>query len=100
MLPHTYATLQDQLVTKDLSILIDLDNNLSSFIKSIKERFPVITDIGLFDIYAGPTIPAGKKSVALRFTLLGDGAWTSEQFNNTLQEVAALAQASGATVRG
>ncbi len=97
--PHTYATLQDQLVTKDISLLVDLQSNLGNITSVVKERFPAITAIDLFDIYAGATIPTGKKSVSLRLTMLGDGTRTSEQFNAILQEVVSLAQQSGATMR-
>lgn len=87
-------------MTKDISLLVDLQSNLGNITSVVKERFPAITAIDLFDIYAGNTIPTGKKSISLRLTMLGDGTRTSEQFNTILQEVVTLAQQSGATVRG
>lgn len=95
----TYATLQDQYVTKDLSILVDHHSDIGAYIWALKERFSAITAIELFDVYVGDNIPSDKKSISLRLTILGDGTWTSEQFNSVLQDALTLAQTHGATLR-
>lgn len=89
---HAYATLQDQRVTKDISFTVDFQNNLSVLTNQLRTALPAISDISLFDLYAGERIPTGKKSISLRLTIVGDGTWTSEQFNNVLQESLTIAQ--------
>ena len=58
-----------------------------------------ITNLNIFDLYAGDKLPAWKKSIAFSFTLKGDGTMTSEQINTVVQKVVKEAEKYGATLR-
>jgi phenylalanyl-tRNA synthetase beta chain len=57
-------------VRRDLSLLLDENIAFEAVEKSaLKRGGKLLRDVGLFDVYEGKNLPAGKKSYAIRFTL-------------------------------
>lgn len=63
------------------------------------EHVADITNIRIFDIYAGDKLPAGKKSLACRYDVVFAQAPTSEQITDVMQRVIAAGEATGAVLR-
>ena len=59
-----------QPVERDFAFIVDKSVRAADLIKAAQgaERH-LIVDVGVFDLYAGPGVPEGKKSVALNVTL-------------------------------
>lgn len=93
-----YETLQDQIVYRDVCFVIDKDKSRDSIMNPIK-ALNNISDIEIFDLYAGDKLPEGKKSVAFTFSIQWDGTMTSEQINEVIQEVVKTGESHGATLR-
>jgi phenylalanyl-tRNA synthetase beta chain len=64
--------------------------------------FSLVTDVALFDVYAGEQVPAGKKSMAYRLTFQSpDKTLTDQQVNGVQQAILKkLTTGLGATLRG
>jgi phenylalanyl-tRNA synthetase beta chain len=57
-------------VRRDLALLVDKQIRFESLREAAMQAQPkLLHEVGLFDIYEGENIPAGKKSYALSFTL-------------------------------
>ncbi|MBI4496818.1 MAG: phenylalanine--tRNA ligase subunit beta [Chloroflexi bacterium] len=54
-------------VVEDLALIVDLDTPADAVRRGIL-RNPLVTDAVLFDVYTGPPVPAGKKSLAYSVT--------------------------------
>ncbi|MEO0059051.1 MAG: hypothetical protein RLZZ312_698, partial [Bacteroidota bacterium] len=60
-------------VTRDLALLIDDQINFDQIASLAKTTEKILLkNIDLFDVYIGKNLPEGKKSYAVRFTLLDD----------------------------
>ena len=56
-------------VKEDLAFIVDEDIPAEEVAKAIREAGGfLVVDVALFDVYRGPNIPAGKKSLAFRVT--------------------------------
>ncbi len=57
-------------VQRDFAFLVDRPVNAADIVKAAMagER-ALVTEVGVFDVYEGETIPEGKKSVAISVTL-------------------------------
>lgn len=60
---NRFATLQDQLLTRDLSFVLPHTMPLGTVIEAI-QTVPAISAVQVFDLYAGEKIGADKKSMA------------------------------------
>jgi len=69
--------------------------NLFKALKEVKE----IQNIEVFDLYQGENLPTGKKSVALKIKILGDGSLTTEQINEIMNKAIERAKGTGAELR-
>ncbi len=56
-------------ITRDIALIVDSDVTYEKIVNIIK-NFSLISEVKLFDLYAGEQIPAGKKSRAFRLTYL------------------------------
>jgi phenylalanyl-tRNA synthetase beta chain len=57
-------------VRRDLAVIVDEDVNYRTMAEGLRSEWPAImTEIGLFDVYRGPGIEKGKKSLAFRVLL-------------------------------
>jgi len=57
-------------VRRDLAVIVDEDVNYHTIMEALqREPLPIVTEIGLFDVYRGTGIEKGKKSLAFRVLL-------------------------------
>jgi len=89
-------------VRRDLSLLIDQQVTFDT-LKGIafKTDKKLIKEVGVFDVYVGDKLPAGKKSYALNFILQDEEqTLTDKQIDNTMQKlIANLTAQAGAEIR-
>jgi len=51
--------------SRDLAVVVD-DAGPSAEIEALLRQGPLVADVGLFDVYTGPPVPPGKRSLAYR----------------------------------
>jgi len=89
-------------VRRDLSLLIDQSVSFDT-LKGIafKTDKKLIKEVGVFDVYVGDKLPAGKKSYALNFILQDEEqTLTDKQIDHTMQKlIANLTAQAGAEIR-
>jgi phenylalanyl-tRNA synthetase beta chain len=57
-------------VTRDIALLVDANVRVQALTDAIAEEKPkIVQDVRLFDLYQGPNLPAGKKSLAFRVVM-------------------------------
>lgn len=92
-----------QALTRDFAFVVPRDMESAVLTKSIqKVDRNVITNVALFDVYAGDKIAADKKSLAVSVTLQPQGtvAFTDADIEALSQKIVAAAEkATGATLR-
>jgi len=80
-----YDTLSDQIVWKDLSFVVDINDSYEKIIDAVRKN-KEIEDVIVFDIYKWENLPQDKKSISLSVKIRGEKL-TSEDINNILQKV-------------
>ncbi|MBQ5757602.1 MAG: phenylalanine--tRNA ligase subunit beta [Clostridia bacterium] len=89
-------------VQRDLAVVVDdrTENAVISRIILETETDCTISDVELFDVYAGIGIPAGKKSMAYTFTLRSDDhTLTDEEIHAAMDAIIENLASHGATLR-
>ena len=89
-------------ITRDLAVVCDSAVTVGELSECIRSAGAAeLKDVRFFDVYAGPGIPAGKKSVAFSLTLRSDeGTLTDEHAQNAMDLIlAALRDKLGAVIR-
>ncbi len=57
-------------VTRDIALLVDANVGVQALLDAIAaERPRIVQDVRLFDLYQGPNLPGGKKSLAFRVVM-------------------------------
>jgi len=57
-------------VTRDIALLVDVNVAVQALLDAIAtERPRIVQDVRLFDLYQGPNLPGGKKSLAFRVVM-------------------------------
>ena len=89
-------------ITRDLAVVCDRGvtvGELSACIRGAEAA--ELKDVRFFDVYVGPGIPEGKKSVAFSLTLRSDeGTLTDEHAQNAMDRIlTALKEKLGAVIR-
>ena len=86
---------------RDIALVVDSGVTHQQILDTMK-GFSLVTEVALFDVYAGGQIPAGKKSMAYRLTFQSpDKTLTDQQVNGVQQAILKkLAMGLGATLRG
>jgi phenylalanyl-tRNA synthetase beta chain len=57
-------------VVRDLSVLVDGGVPVQAMLDAMRSEGPAIaTELRVFDLYQGPSLPAGKKSLAFRVVM-------------------------------
>jgi phenylalanyl-tRNA synthetase beta chain len=91
-----------QPVDRDFAFVVDAGVSAENILRAVKnaER-DLITNIGLFDVYEGANVAAGKKSIAITVTLQSkDATLTDEVIEATAKKiVASVEKATGAQLR-
>ncbi len=85
---------------RDMALVVDA-NVTNQQILDIIKGFKLISEVELFDVYAGKQVAAGKKSLAYRLIYQSSGhTLTDEEVNKVQEQVTArLAKELGATLR-
>ena len=96
---YIYETMQDQILWRDLSFVIDEKEDFSKLLSALR-KIEEIKDIHVFDVYQWENLPAGKKSISLQIKIMGDGNMTSEQIGAVMQKAIDAATKVGAELRG
>jgi phenylalanyl-tRNA synthetase beta chain len=88
-------------VSRDLAVLVDARIPAGDMLASIEAlRSPILTETRIFDVYEGPQVPEGQKSVALSFTFQGEKTLTDADVNGEISRISArLEEEFGARVR-
>jgi phenylalanyl-tRNA synthetase beta chain len=88
-------------VSRDLAVVVDARVPVGDMLSSIGDlRSPILTETRVFDVYEGPQVPEGQKSVALNFTFQGERTLTDEDVNAEIGRISArLEETFGARVR-
>ena len=92
-----------QPVERDFAFIVDSDLPAETLLRAARSvDRKLVTEIGLFDVYAGKGLPEGKKSLAISVTLQPQDATLTdaeiEAFSKRL--VAQVEKATGGTLRG
>lgn len=72
-----YEVLQDQIVYRDLSFVLDVSMEYGKIIESIK-KVKWVEDIEVFDIYKWDNIPEDKKSISLKLKIKWENLKTED----------------------
>jgi phenylalanyl-tRNA synthetase beta chain len=57
-------------VTRDIALLVNADITVQALLDAISGETPaIVQEVRLFDLYQGPNLPAGKKSLAFRVVM-------------------------------
>jgi len=89
-------------VKRDFAFLADADKPASDLIKAVKGADKqLITDVALFDVYAGQGVPEGQVSLALEVTLQPTQATlTDKDIEAVTAKIVAAGAKAGASLRG
>jgi phenylalanyl-tRNA synthetase beta chain len=88
-------------MVRDIALVVDIGVTHQQILDIIK-GFSLVTDVALFDVYAGDQVPAGKKSLAYHLTFQNpDRTLTDQQVNGVQQAILKkLTTELGASLRG
>ena len=92
-----------QPVTRDLAFVVDEAVEAGAIVRAARgAEKALITDVGVFDVFRGEAIGTDKKSIAIAVTLQPtEKTLTDAEIDAVAQKVvAAVAKATGATLRG
>jgi len=86
---------------RDIALVVDVGVTHQQILDTMK-GFSLVTDVALFDVYAGEQVPAGKKSMAYRLTFQSpDKTLTDQQVNGVQQAILKkLTTGLGVSLRG
>ena len=93
-----YETLQDQILWRDLSFVVDHHQDFWGIIEAIS-KLSTIDEVRVFDLYQGENLGEGKKSISLQLKIKWDGSLTTAQINEVLQSAIKKAEQAGAQLR-
>ncbi len=92
-----------QPVVRDLAFVVDEDTEAASVLRAARgAEKTLISDVALFDVYRGPELGAGRKSLALEVTLQPrEATLTDAEIEAAAGRIiAAVSKATGAILRG
>lgn len=93
-----YLTYHDQLVVRDASFIIPIDQSFGTLVEAA-QNVPHVRQVEVWDIYVWERIPPGYKSICLSCLMQGDGTRTTEHITTVLYEVIAQVEAAGWKLR-
>ena len=107
LLPHAAAIVhyeslsQYPTVEEDLALIVDADITAAR-IRAIIESFPLVRSASVFDVYTGPPVPSGRKSLAfsVSYQSPSDTLTDAEVARQRERIVARLRAELGAELRG
>jgi phenylalanyl-tRNA synthetase beta chain len=88
-------------VSRDLAVVVEARIPVGDMLAEIRAlHSPILAETRVFDVYEGPQVSEGQKSVALSFTFQGEKTLTDEDVNGELGRISArLEEEFGARVR-
>jgi phenylalanyl-tRNA synthetase beta chain len=88
-------------VGRDLAVVVGEGTPVADMVAAIRAlRSAILADTRVFDVYKGPQVPEGQKSVALSFTFQGEKTLTDEQVDAELRRISdRLKREFGASIR-
>jgi phenylalanyl-tRNA synthetase beta chain len=88
-------------IVRDMALVVDADITNQRILDVIK-GFSLISEVVLFDVYAGKQVAEGKKSLAYRLVYQSSNNTLTDEAVNKVQEqiLARLTKDLGATLRG
>jgi phenylalanyl-tRNA synthetase beta chain len=89
-------------ILRDIAVVCDAETPVGALTECITGAgSDVLRDVKLFDVYAGPGVPAGRKSVAFSLTLRSeDSTLTDEHAEEAVAKIlAALKEKLNAVIR-
>lgn len=91
-----------QSVTRDFAFIVDADLPAGELVRAVKGADKkLIADVRVFDLFEGPSVGEGKKSLAVEVTLQpADATLTEEDLKSLSDKVVASATKLGAELRG
>jgi len=95
---YIYQTLQDQIVSRDLCFVIDSKISFGVLLDAV-ESVNEVENLKVFDIYEWESLGVGKKSIAFKFDVIGEGNMTTEYINEVMNKVIVVAEKTGAKLR-
>jgi phenylalanyl-tRNA synthetase beta chain len=99
--PHFEPFVNVPAVNRDLSVVVPSQVPGGEMLEAIEAlRSPILAEVRIFDVYEGPQVPEGYKSVALSLTFQAEETLTDEEADAELERIAAwLQEEFGATLR-
>jgi phenylalanyl-tRNA synthetase beta chain len=91
---YSYETLQDQILWRDLSFVVDKGERFDAVIAAVA-KVPEVAEYEVFDLYEGENLGQGKKSVSIKIKINGDGNLTTEAINAIMDKAIAAAEKAG-----
>jgi phenylalanyl-tRNA synthetase beta chain len=88
-------------VNRDLAVVVDTGVGVGEMLAEISGlKSPILAETRVFDVYEGPQVPEGTRSVALGFTFRGEETLTDEEVDTEMRRVSGrLEERFGARVR-
>ena len=88
-------------VSRDLAVVVEAGVPVGDMLAAIERpRSPILAETRVFDVYEGPQVPEGQKSVALSFTFQGEKTLTDEDVNVEIERISTLLEVQfGARIR-
>jgi phenylalanyl-tRNA synthetase beta chain len=89
--PHFEAFVNVPAVNRDLAVVVDARVPVGKMLAAIEAlRSSILVETRVFDVYEGPQVPEGHKSVALSFTFQGEQTLTDEDVNAEIERISVL----------
>lgn len=95
---YTYESIQDQIIWRDLSFVVDTNKDFSDIITAVA-HVPEIQAVEVFDVYAGKNLGDDKKSLSIKIKIVGDGTMMTEQINEIMNKAIVAAETVGGNLR-
>jgi phenylalanyl-tRNA synthetase beta chain len=88
-------------VNRDLAVVVPSSVSVGEMLTAIEGlQSPILAEIGVFDVYEGPQVPEGEKSVALGFTFQAEETLTDEEVSAEVRRIVTrLEERFGARIR-
>jgi len=95
---YHYETLQDQIIWRDLSFIVDSDVDFGVITSAVK-NVEAVKWLEVFDLYKWENLGEWKKSLAFKFKIIWDGKMTTDDINSVMDKVIWVCEKAGGKLR-
>lgn len=75
-------------VARDLAVIVSSENSVGSMLDAIQQLdSEILVETRVFDVYEGPQVPEGTKSIALSFTFQRQATLTDERVESEMRRI-------------